>query len=82
MYVWDHLQLSFPVTATAHHPHVETVQHRTTSATVITREFEADVRVETKQEAADGVVMVPFVKPVFVATTLAAGAEATGTGEG
>ena len=60
MYVWDHLQLSFPVTATAtateHHPHLETVQHRTTSSTVITREFEADVRVETKQQAADGVV--------------------------
>jgi cytochrome P450/ferredoxin-NADP reductase len=66
MYVWEHLRLSFPVASapaasapvasTGHHPHVETVQHRTTSATVVTREFEADVRVETKQEVADGVV--------------------------
>ncbi|WP_222264276.1 PDR/VanB family oxidoreductase [Modestobacter marinus] len=37
-------------------PHVETVQHRTTTVTIVGREFEADVRVEAKQEAADGVV--------------------------
>ena len=36
--------------------HVETVQHQTTSVTVVTREFEADVRVEGKQEVAAGVV--------------------------
>jgi ferredoxin-NADP reductase len=35
---------------------VETVQRDTTSMTVLTREFEADVRVESKDEAADGVV--------------------------
>ena len=56
MYVWEHLRLSFPVASAEHHPHVETVQHRTTSVTFVTREFEADVRVETKQEVADGVV--------------------------
>ena len=57
MYVWEHLQLSFPVAGEhEHHPHVETVQHHTTSVTVVTREFEADVRVESKQEVADGVV--------------------------
>ena len=56
MYVWDHLHLSFPVAGHEHHPHVETVQHHTTSVTVVTREFEADVRVESKQEVADGVV--------------------------
>jgi ferredoxin-NADP reductase len=39
-------------------PHVETVQHRTTSTTVVTTEFEADVRVEQKQAAADGVVVL------------------------
>ncbi len=57
MYVWDHLHLAFPVAdGPGHHPHVETVQHHTTSVTVVTREFEADVRVEDKQEVADGVV--------------------------
>ena len=58
MYVWDHLHLSFPVASAGpeHHPHVETVQHQTTSVTVVTREFEADVRVEGKQEVAAGVV--------------------------
>src|ERR1700744_2695134 len=54
MYVWDHLQLSFPIAATAaRHPHLETVQHRTTSVTGPAREFEADVRVERKEEVAD-----------------------------
>ncbi len=56
MYVWEHLRLSFSGASTEHHPHVETVQHRTTSVTFVTREFEADVRVETKQEVANGVV--------------------------
>jgi cytochrome P450/ferredoxin-NADP reductase len=59
MYVWDHLHLSFPVAGEpgpGHHPHVETVQHNTTSVTVVTSEFEADVRVEGKQEVADDVV--------------------------
>jgi ferredoxin-NADP reductase len=32
------------------------VQHHTTSVTVVAREFEADVRVESKQEVAEGVV--------------------------
>jgi ferredoxin-NADP reductase len=35
---------------------VETVQRDSTSMTVLTREFEADVRVEGKEEVADGVV--------------------------
>ena len=57
MYVWDHLHLAFPVAGEhEHQPHVETVQHHTTSVTVVTREFEADVRVESKQEVSDGVV--------------------------
>ncbi len=57
MYVWDHLHLSFPVAGEhEHHPHVETVQHHTTSVTVVAREFEADVQVESKQEVAEGVV--------------------------
>jgi ferredoxin-NADP reductase len=41
---------------TAHPVHVETVQHRTTSVTVVASEFEADVRVEDKREVSDGVV--------------------------
>ncbi len=70
MYVWDRLPLSFsvpagritrsagsPAVTTAEHPaHLETVQHRTTAVTVMTREFEADVRVEDKQSVSDGVV--------------------------
>ena len=57
MYVWDHLHLAFPaVAAPEHHAHVETVRRDSTSMTVLTREFEADVRVEGKDEAADGVV--------------------------
>jgi cytochrome P450/ferredoxin-NADP reductase len=42
MYVWDNLHLAFPVTAAP--------------VAMITREFEADVRVEDKAEVADGVV--------------------------
>ncbi|RBY83879.1 ferredoxin [Geodermatophilus sp. TF02-6] len=61
MYVWDSVPLSFPVAGGsargAGSPvHVETVQHRTTSMTVVTSEFEADVRVEDKRSVADGVV--------------------------
>ena len=57
MYVWDHLHLAFPVAAAPeHHAHVETVRRDSTSMTVLTREFEADVRVEGKDEVADGVV--------------------------
>ena len=49
MYVWDHLHLSFPV--------APGIRHRSTSRPPhVTREFEADVRVESKQEVADGVV--------------------------
>jgi ferredoxin-NADP reductase len=44
------------MTTTATRPHVETVQHRTTTVTLVGSEFEADVRVENKEEAADGVV--------------------------
>ena len=55
MYVWEHLHLSFPVAPTGreHRPQAETVRHRGTS---VTREFEADVRVESKRQVADGVV--------------------------
>ena len=44
------------MTTTATRPHVETVQHRTTTVTLVGSEFEADVRVESKEEAADGVL--------------------------
>jgi ferredoxin-NADP reductase len=37
-------------------PHIESVMHKTTSVTVVASEFEADVRVEAKHDAADGVV--------------------------
>ena len=59
MYVWEHLNLSFPVAsfpvasfpvASAEH------EHHSTGVTVVTREFEADVRVESKLQVADGVV--------------------------
>src|ERR1700760_3698643 len=57
MYVCDHLHLAFPVAAAPeHHAHVETVRRDSTSMTVLTREFEADVRVEGKDEVADGAV--------------------------
>ena len=39
-----------------HPPHIESVRHRTTSVTLVASEFEAEVRVERKHEAADGVV--------------------------
>ena len=42
--------------AAQHPPHVETVQHPTTTLTVVAAEFEADVRVESKHVAAEGVV--------------------------
>ena len=55
MYVWEHLHLSFPVALAGreHRPQAETVRHRGAS---VTREFEADVRVESKRQVADGVV--------------------------
>jgi cytochrome P450/ferredoxin-NADP reductase len=56
MYVWDHLHLAFPVASAGHRPQLETVRHRATDGTVLTREFEADVRVERKDEVGDGVV--------------------------
>ena len=46
------------MTTTGIPPHVEIVQHRTTSVTVVASEFEADVRVAAKREAADGVVVL------------------------
>jgi ferredoxin-NADP reductase len=46
------------MTMTETHGHVETVQHRTTSVTVVASEFEADVRVEDKRTAADGVAVL------------------------
>ena len=69
MYVWKKLPISIPGrspaepatpaphASTADHPaHIEAVQHRTTSVTLVSHEYEADVRVEAKHEAADGVV--------------------------
>jgi cytochrome P450/ferredoxin-NADP reductase len=57
MYVWDHLNLAFPVAGLAgRHPQVETVRPATTSVTGLASEFEADVRVERKEAVADGVV--------------------------
>jgi cytochrome P450/ferredoxin-NADP reductase len=54
MYVWDHLNLAFPVAAS-------------TSFTVgvprAAREFEADVRVERKETVADGVVALTLRPP-------------------
>lgn len=37
-------------------PHIESVNHKTTSVTLVTSEFEADVRVEAKQQVSDTVV--------------------------
>jgi cytochrome P450/ferredoxin-NADP reductase len=61
MYVWKNLPVTFGAPgrrrpAADHHPHVEEVRHRTTTVTVVASEFEADVRVEAKEGAADGVV--------------------------
>jgi ferredoxin-NADP reductase len=44
------------MTPTSSYAHVETVQHRTTTVTLAGGEFEADVRVEGKEQAAEGVV--------------------------
>src|SRR5919106_1543967 len=44
------------MTMIARHSHVETVQHRTTSVTLVASEFEADVCVESKRQVAEGVV--------------------------
>jgi cytochrome P450/ferredoxin-NADP reductase len=41
--------------ATAAPSHVESVQHQSTRLTLVTREFEADVRVESKRLVAEGV---------------------------
>ena len=65
MYVWEHLQLAFPVTESAHRDpraHVETVRHHT-DTTVVTRELETQVRVAAKDAAADGVVALTL-RPV------------------
>lgn len=55
MYVWKNLPVTFGRTG-RRRQHVETVAHRTTSVTLLTSEFEADVRIEGKREVADGVV--------------------------
>jgi ferredoxin-NADP reductase len=44
------------MTSTLVHPHVETVQHRTTTVTLAGGEFETEVRVEEKRTVAEGVV--------------------------
>jgi ferredoxin-NADP reductase len=43
-------------TTAEHRPHVEVVQHHTTSMTMVSEEFEVDVQVAAKELAADGVV--------------------------
>jgi hypothetical protein len=56
MSVWKYLPITFgghPTTAD-HCPHVEAVQHRTTTMTLTTVELETDVRVAAKRVAADG----------------------------
>ena len=58
MYVWEHLNLAFPVADAVHHDprsHVATAHHHT-DTTVVTRELETDVRVTAKEYKADGVV--------------------------
>jgi ferredoxin-NADP reductase len=44
------------MTTSYHSPHIESVKHKLTSVTLVANEFEADVRVESKQQIADGVV--------------------------
>jgi hypothetical protein len=44
------------MTNTNHPPHIESVKHKTTTVTLVASEFEADVRVESKQLIADGIV--------------------------
>jgi ferredoxin-NADP reductase len=44
------------MTMTERLAHFETVQHKTTTVTLVASEFEADVRVETKRQIAEGVV--------------------------
>ena len=44
------------MTQIQHHPHVESVRHRTTTVTLVANEFEAEVRVEDKVEVSEGVV--------------------------
>jgi ferredoxin-NADP reductase len=61
MYVWKKLPVVFRAdgrgpAGTDRRPHVEAVQHRTTSVTLATAEFETQARVSSKHEAADGVV--------------------------
>ena len=53
MYVWEHLNLAFPVTR-GPQPHVETVAPP--RPTTVSPRAETDVRVEAKDEVADGVV--------------------------
>jgi len=42
--------------------HVENVQHRTTTVTLVASEFETEVRLESKRQVADGVVELRFLK--------------------
>ncbi len=64
MYVWKKLPVTFSVPGRrpaadgngATHAHVEEVQHRTTSVTLVASEFIAEARVAAKRDVADGVV--------------------------
>jgi ferredoxin-NADP reductase len=62
MYVWKRLPVTFApagrpsVGANGHPPHVEEVQHRTTSVTLVASEFVGNARVAAKRAVADGVV--------------------------
>ena len=44
------------MTTTERHRHMESVRHLTTTVTLVASEFEAEVRVESKREVADGMV--------------------------
>ena len=55
MYVWKNLPITFGGSG-RRRPHVEAVQHRTTTVTLATRELETEALVAAMHEAADGVV--------------------------
>jgi len=66
MYVWQKLPVTFGTNGrlrAEHRPHVESVQHRTTSVTLATAEFEAAVAVDAKTRSADGVVTLTLRAP-------------------
>jgi cytochrome P450/ferredoxin-NADP reductase len=66
MYVWQKLPVTFGTNGrlrAEHRPHVESVQHRTTSVTLATAEFEVAVQVGAKTQVSDGVVTLTLRTP-------------------